>query len=75
MPAIPLPPGAVALTADELARILATGGHPQDGAGTPDLGAALVELVRAGRLLAVRLPDQRLAFSPNPHAAETEETR
>ncbi|EFC84501.1 hypothetical protein [Parafrankia sp. EUN1f] len=75
MAAVDMPPGAVAVTADELAAILARGGHPDDGAGTADLGAALVDLVRTGRLLAVRLPDSRLAFSPNPTADPAEETR
>ncbi|SNQ50773.1 hypothetical protein FRACA_5230003 [Frankia canadensis] len=40
------------------------GGHQPDLA----LDVALIDALRAGQILAALMPDDRLAFTPNPHA-------
>ncbi|MEV8504514.1 hypothetical protein AB0368_06735 [Actinoplanes sp. NPDC051475] len=66
MPA--LPPGSRLLTADEAVEALITGDHGEAAPGTLELDAALVELLRSGQIVAARMPDQRIAFSPVPAA-------
>jgi hypothetical protein len=57
-----LPPGAESLDADQLARILADGDHPETRAHALT-DEQLVEPVRAGFLAACRLEDGRIAFT------------
>ena len=58
-----LPAGARLLSADEAVALLVTGEHPEAATGSLALDAALVESLRAGAVLACRLPDGRVAFT------------
>jgi hypothetical protein len=60
----PLPPGARLLTADEAITAIITGDHPQSDVGSLPLDAAFIDALRLGVLVACRLPDGRLAFTP-----------
>jgi hypothetical protein len=60
----PLPPGARLLTADEAITAIVTGDHPQSDVGSLPLDAAFIDALRLGVLVACRLPDGRLAFTP-----------
>jgi hypothetical protein len=62
----PLPPGARLLTADEAITAIVTGDHPQSDVGSLPLDAAFIDALRLGVLVACRLPDGRLAFTPAP---------
>ena len=57
------PPGGRLLTADEAVDFLITGDHPDSARGTLAFDAALVEALRAGWLLACRMPDGQIAFT------------
>lgn len=61
----PLPPDARWLTTDEAVEAIVTGDHPEAEAGSLEQDAALIELLRTGRVLASRLSDGRLAFTTN----------
>jgi hypothetical protein len=60
----PLPPGGQLLTADEAITAIVTGDHPQSDVGSLPLDAAVIDALRLGVLVACRLRDGRLAFTP-----------
>jgi hypothetical protein len=62
-PAGPLPSGARLLSADEAIDTLAAGDHPDTSGGSIALDVALIDLLRAGRIIACRLSDGRVAFT------------
>lgn len=59
-------PGIVVLTADQAIRAIERGDHPEAGQGSPSMDAGLIELLRSGHLIGMRLPDGRLAFALAP---------
>ena len=58
------PPGGRLLTADEAIEILITGDHPDSARGALEFDAALVQALREGWLVACRMPDGQVAFTP-----------
>lgn len=61
---VPVPPGAELLTPDEAVQAITTQDHPEAASGGIELDGALIELIRAGRVVAARFADGRLAFAP-----------
>lgn len=59
----PLPEGAKVMTADEAVEAIVTSDHPGADKGGVELDAGLVEAVRAGKIVAIRLADRQLAFT------------
>jgi hypothetical protein len=66
----PLPPGARLLAVHQAVDALVSGDHPEDGQGSLAVDGGLIELLRQGYLIACRLPDGRISFTPNPDTAE-----
>ncbi|OHV23961.1 hypothetical protein BBK14_23560 [Parafrankia soli] len=66
---IPAPPGARILTPDEAAHLIVTGDHPAGGKGSLEIDAALITLVRDGRVRVAQFPDGTLAFAVVPDTA------
>ncbi|MCK9921305.1 hypothetical protein MXD61_05210 [Frankia sp. AgPm24] len=58
--------GAVLLTADETADLIVSGDYPDGGSADIAAGLDLLDAVRAGTILAFRLPDGSLATALNP---------
>ena len=65
-----LPAGAQLLDADEVIDALVTGDHTDAATGSVALDAALIDALRAGLIMACRLPDGRIAFTPTGNQAE-----
>jgi hypothetical protein len=59
----PLPPGATLLSADEAVNAIVTTDHPEAARGNVVMDTALVEMIRDGEIICVRLSDGRLAFT------------
>lgn len=59
---IQLPEGSVQLTADQAAEAILTGDHPESLMGGVAMDCDLIDLIRLGLVIAVRLADGRLAF-------------
>ena len=66
----PLPPGARLLSVQQAVDALVSGDHPEGSQGSLAVDGGLIELLRQGYLIACRLPDGRIAFTPNPDTAE-----
>lgn len=58
-----LPPGGRLLPADEAIELLIVGDHPDSGGGSVALDAALIDGLRARRVIGCLLPDGRIAFT------------
>ena len=63
-----LPPGARLLTADDAIHMITIGDHATEHQPDLALDVTLIDALRAGQILAALMPDDRLAFTPNPHA-------
>ncbi|MCK9921301.1 hypothetical protein MXD61_05190 [Frankia sp. AgPm24] len=63
----PLPPSAQLLTPDTAAHLITTGAHTHGQHGDLAIDLGLIDALRNGAILAVRLPDGTLAFTPAPH--------
>lgn len=59
-----LPAGARLLSVDEVIDTLVTGDHADASRGSVALDAALIDALRAGQMVACRLADGRIAFTP-----------
>lgn len=59
-------PGVVVLTAEQAIRAIETKDHPEADRGSPSMDAGLIELLRSGHLVGMRLPDGRLGFALAP---------
>ncbi|TCJ34521.1 hypothetical protein [Parafrankia sp. BMG5.11] len=66
---IPVPPGARLLTPDEAAHLIVTGDHPAGGEGSLQIDAALITLLRDGRVCVAQFPDGSLLFAVVPDNA------
>ncbi|GAA3913895.1 hypothetical protein Aau02nite_63270 [Amorphoplanes auranticolor] len=61
-----LPPGARLLSTQQAVDALVSGDHPQSRQGNLAIDAALIALLRQGRIIACRLIDGRIAFHRHP---------
>ena len=60
----------VDLSPDEAIEAILTSDHPEGAAGSVEMDAGLIELIRGGLMSVCRFPDGRLAFSPTQKLRE-----
>ncbi|GAA3302428.1 hypothetical protein Dvina_51625 [Dactylosporangium vinaceum] len=59
-----LPAGAEQLDVDDAIAMLVTGDHTEAAKGSVALDTVLIDALRAGLIVACRLPDGRIAVTP-----------